>query len=481
MKTLPLCFCLLWALVCGVQTAIKAQDAAQSAPSSSASSDSEIEALKSRVAELERQNREALRMLAEIKARLDAAENAKAASAPLAAVPPAASSGQKLEANATSAAEPVRWNEVTAGGSKIRLYGFLRFDVMNDTQHPNNPQVAQFIPSPDFAAGGKSGAGNFTATPRQTRLGIEFTGPRVSALNDAKLSGQLEVDFNSNPGGPESRPLLRARHANLKLEWDRFTILAGQTWDVISPLLPIVNNQGDMNYAGNVGDRRPQFRAEWRPKTGKGQWAVTGAVGLTGAIDSLDRDNDGYRDGEASGRPNIQSRIAYSRALWVNDQPATFALSGWYAWENTSRPFAGRADFTSQLMNIDYRLPLTSRLALRGEGWWGRNLQDIRGGVAQGINPNTGREIRARGGWAELAYRVSKQWTLYPGYTVDDPVDEDVAARGRTRNRTFYVGNRITPGGPVTFGLDYLRWRTDYKGLARGVDNRVNIFLQYNF
>lgn len=466
MKTLVHSLCLFSALVLCNQARVKAQDTNQSARSSPASIADEIEALKSRVAD---------------KAKLDAAESGKAAPASKASAQPPPALNHKTVEKAPSEAESVRWNEVTAGGSKIRLYGFLRFDMMSDSQRPNNPQVAQFIPSPDLSAGGKPGAGNFTATPRQTRLGIEFTGGRIAALNDAKISGQLEVDFNSNPGGPESRPLLRARHANLKLDWDRFTILAGQTWDVISPLLPIVNNQGDMNYAGNVGDRRPQFRAEWRPKTGKGEWTVTGAVGLTGAVDSLDLDNDGYRDGEASGRPNIQSRIAYSRALWVNDQPATFAVSGLYAWESTARPIPGGAEFTSQLMNIDYRLPLSALVTLRGEGWWGRNLLDIRGGVAQGINPATGREIRARGGWAELAYKVSKQWTLYPGYTVDDPVDEDVAVRGRTRNRAFYIGNRITPGGPITFGLDYLRWRTDYKGLETGIDNRVNIFLLYNF
>ena len=28
-------------------------------------------------------------------------------------------------------------------------------------------------------------------------------------------------------------------------------------------------------------------------------------------------------------------------------------------------------------------------------------------------------------------------------------------------------------------GADYLNWITDYKGLARGLDNRVNIFFQY--
>jgi hypothetical protein len=478
MKTFLIFLCLFTVIVFCNLIPAEAQSANQTAQSLPVQD--EVEMLKRRVAELEQQNREVLELLAEIKSRLGGAESARSVPA-VNVQSPALAANQSPAANTSGAAEHVRWNEVTAGGSRIKLYGFMRFDVMGDTQRPNNPQVAQFIPSPDAAVGGKADAANFTATPRQTRLGIEFTGPRIAALNDAKISGQLEMDFNSNPGGPESRPLLRARHANLKLDWDRFTILAGQTWDVISPLLPIVNNQGDMNYAGNVGDRRPQFRAEWRPKTGKGQWTLTGALGLTGAIDSLDLDNDGFRDGETSARPNVQSRIAYTRALWVNEQPMTFAFSGWYAWMNTARPFASRTDFTSQLMNVDYRLPLTSRLALRGEGWWGRNLLDIRGGVAQGINPNTGREIRARGGWAELAYRISKQWTLFPGYTVDDPVDEDVPARGRTRNRTFYLGNRITPGGPITIGLDYLRWRTDHKGLARGIDNRVNIFLQYNF
>ena len=70
---------------------------------------------------------------------------------------------------------------------------------------------------------------------------------------------------------------------------------------------------------------------------------------------------------------------------------------------------------------------------------------------------------------------------MSPGFTTDDPVDADLPSGGRTRNRAFYLGNRITPGGNVSFGADYLRWRTDYKGFLRGVNNRVNIFLQYNF
>jgi len=118
---------------------------------------------------------------------------------------------------------------------------------------------------------------------------------------------------------------------------------------------------------------------------------------------------------------------------------------------------------------------------VRGEGRWGRNMSDVRGGAGQGVNAATGREIRGRGGWSEANVRVSRYLSINPGFSTDDPVDADLPNGGRTRNRAFYFADRITPGGNFLMGADYLRWRTDYKGLRRGVDNCVNLFLQYSF
>src|SRR5215213_2890100 len=73
--------------------------------------------------------------------------------------------------------------------------------------------------------------------------------------------------------------------------------------------------------------------------------------------------------------------------------------------------------------------------------------------------------------------RVSRYLTISPGFTTDDPVDQDLGNGARTRNRAFYLGDRISPSANFLIGADYLRWRTDYKGFLRGVDNRVNIFL----
>jgi hypothetical protein len=371
----------------------------------------------------------------------------------------------------------VHWSEIIGEGNRIKLYGFLRLDLDIDSQHPNNTQTPLFINSPEASAGGTTN-GDFSMHPRLTRFGVDYSGPRLEKLANARLSGKLETDFEN--GGSESRQIIRIRHAYLRMDWSSFSLLAGQTWDTVSPLFPTVNNDTLQWNAGNVGDRRPQLRAAYEPKVGRGKFSFTGGIGLTGAIDALDLDNNTFRDGEESHLPDYQARLGYSHPL-VKDQNVSFGVSGFYGYLKTARPVAGRTNFHAQLLNVDFTLPLASRLSLRGEGWWGRNMSDVRGGAGQGINTANGREIRGRGGWSELSLKASRYLSINPGFSTDDPVDGDVANGGRTRNQTFYIANRITPGGNFTIGADYLHWLTNFKGLRRGVDNRVNIFFQYSF
>ncbi|HYP28224.1 MAG TPA: hypothetical protein VE262_16030 [Blastocatellia bacterium] len=441
----------------------------------------EAEALRRRVEEIENQNRVLMQMVTDLRARLDQSgppqqkkdgPSPAAASLPASTPAPASSQPAQTDSNPT-----VRWSDLVGEGNRIKFYGFLRLDLDIDSQHPNNTQTPFFITSPDPIAGGADN-GDFSMHPRLTRFGIDYSGPRVGRLGDAKLSGRLETDFEN--GGTESRQIIRIRHAFLRLDWADFSVLAGQTWDVVSPLLPTVNNDTNMWNAGNVGDRRPQLRAAYEPKAGDGKFSLIGGIGLTGAIDSLDLDNNGFRDGEEAALPNFQARVGYSHPRG-KDRSASFGVSGFYGFMETARPVFGRTEFRSQLLNLDFTLPILSRLAVRGEGWWGRNMSDTRGGAGQGLNITNGREIRGRGGWAEATINASRYLSFNPGFTTDDPVDEDLPDRGRTRNRAFYLANRITPGGNFLIGADYLRWRTDFKGLRRGIDNRVNIFFQYGF
>lgn len=440
----------------------------------------EVEDLKRRVEELEEQNRALARTLAEINAKLSpssgvgTSSNSSTAAAPNASGAPSSS---PASAKRKDDDPYVRWSEILSEGNKVKLYGFLRLDLDFDSQRPNNGQIPFFITTPDARAGG-SGNGDFSMHPRLTRFGLDYTGPTIAKLKDAKVTGKFEADFEN--GGSESRQIIRIRHAYLRLGWKDFSLTGGQTWDAVSPLFPTVNHDSLMWNAGNVGDRRPQLRAAYERKAGRGKLSLVGAAGLTGAIDAQDLDANGFRDGEESALPNVQGRVGYSYPLGKGRE-ASFGVSGFYGFMKTSRAVAGRTEFNSQLVNLDLTLPLHPRVTLRGEGWWGRNMSDVRGGAGQGINVATGREIRGRGGWGEATFRLSRYFSMSPGFTTDDPVDGDLPSGGRTRNRAFYLGNRITPGGNVSFGADYLRWRTDYKGFLRGVNNRVNIFLQYNF
>ena len=167
----------------------------------------------------------------------------------------------------------VKWNELVAGKSRFKLYGYLRGDMIYDDSRPGGAGAnSSLVPAFILSENGFGGAANLAPSrnhenilfhPRLSRVGIDFTGPVIDALWGARPGAKLEIDFyNIVAGGAESREYLRLRHAYVNLKWDDFTVLAGQTSDIISQLSPSVNPDFSMWGAGNVGDRRPQFPAE---------------------------------------------------------------------------------------------------------------------------------------------------------------------------------------------------------------------------
>jgi hypothetical protein len=385
----------------------------------------------------------------------------------------------------------VKWNELTVGQSRFKLYGFLRLDAIYDDSRPNNTQVPAFIRSEDPAAPGaiasERNSEDLTIHPRLTRFGIDFTGPQIAALSGAKTTGKAEIDFYNTPSS-ESRNAPRMRHAYLKLTWDELSFLAGQTSDVISPIFPVVNPDFVMWGAGNLGDRRPQFRGEWLPKFGPGNFTLQTEIGLTSADDGQDLDpavSGGFRDGESSGRPTLQARVAYGYPLWEK-QKVELGLWGHRAWEETDTPIGSNLEreFDSEAVGLDLTVPLYKDIAwLKGEIWTGQNLSDVRGGILQGINTATGREVDASGGWLELGVRPMKSFSLHAGHAVDNPDDGDLAGAsipGRAKNSIWYGAIRGY-FDPIEVGMDYLNWTTDWIDFGSGVDNRFQWFVSYKF
>ena len=381
------------------------------------------------------------------------------------------------------------WKDLLRSDSTLKLYGFLRLDAMFDDSRTNDVQIPYLVLSEDDSPPMGAPAGSladdddaeFALSGRLTRLGLDFDGPAVDELGGAELGGRIEIDFY-NIGLPDSdsRYAIRMRLGYLTLDWGAWSLLAGQDWDVISPLYPIVNNDLVMWGAGNLGDRRPQLTVKNTTELGPGRLVTQLGAALTGAVGGSNVAG-GLRSGENSGRPMLHARVGYhgetdagaawQAGLWAHDAEEEFDATG----------SGSESSFDSHSVGLDVQVPLwAKRLWLTGEAWTGENLRDVRGGILQGVNPVTGDEIEAEGGFVELGFGATEHLSLYAGFSQDDPEDGDLAPFQASKNTVPYVAARWRFGA-LRLGLEYLSWTTEYVGLDDGDANRVVGWIAYYF
>ena len=394
-------------------------------------------------------------------------------------------------ANASQAASPdevhpLQWNDLLGKGSKLQFYGFIRADVQYNDSRFNDPQIPGFVQSEDPTAPSSVGAeeddSEMAIHARLTRIGANFTGPAIDGLGDPDLTGNIEIDFyNIGLNDNDSRTAFRMRRAFLNLDWGDWSLLAGQEWDIFSPLYPAVNHDLVMWGAGNLGDRRPQVRAQYDHMVGSGTFTFTGGIGLAGAVDSPTVEG-GLRAGENSGAPIFAARLgyagktkaggAYQLGVAGHVEELDFDADG-------GGPL-GEESYDSSSVSLDFKAPLyRDRLSLMGEAFTGENLADVRGGIFQAVSM-TGEEIDSEGGWLELVFQATPNCSLHAGYALDDPEDDELDANGRSENEIAYLAVR-RKWGPLSAGLEYLNWTTEYVDLDEGDANRVQAFLAYNF
>ncbi len=342
----------------------------------------------------------------------------------------------------------------------------LRLAAIVEDSRLSHHQFPNWVLSEDPSKG-KENDGHFGMHPRLTRMGVKFE--PVEQENGNSLHGVIETDFQN--GGSESRQILRIRHAYFNLKMGAFHFLAGQTWSLISPLYPAANIDGLMWNTGNLGDRHPQARLTYKPAGGVLNAAL--ALGQTGAVDRKDLDRNGVLDGSEAMRPFVQARVGLAQKR--------LKAGVWTHWgaEETATPVGGDSSFTSMVVGVDASVALSAKLAFEGEGWSGSNLSDIRGGIGQGINQDTGEEIASAGGWGHLVVKPNPRWKLFAGAMMDFPDEDDVPGEGRIRNQAFYLVGRYRPWQQFQAGLEYINWQTEYKGLEAGTANRVDLHFTY--
>jgi len=361
-------------------------------------------------------------------------------------------------------------------GVEVTPYGYVKLDASFDSALTNDGDFA-YVVLP-YAGGDEQSEFNMTA--KQTRLGLKISGGGTDKVD---LSGVVEFDFYGAGGENKSSPMLRKAYMVMKTE--HADILAGQTSDVISPIVPTTLNYIVLWKSGDIGYRRPQIRLTKAIPVGGGPEMNVEVA----ATRSMGRDGGG---GERGGTPGFQGRLSYGTE--IGGRAATIGVSGLMAKEEATHADSMgifEAELDQTVVAVDATIPLGDWVKLSGQYFTGKNLAQYLGGVGQGIAvvPSESSrtyelvEIEASGWWAQLTVKPDKKWQFNVGAGTDDPEipEGDIAGNSYEKNTTYY-GNVLWSVAPAAvIGAEYAMIETEYVGGETYEDSRVQLSFMYKF
>lgn len=417
-----------------------------------------------------------------------------------AVVPASDATAAKSTAPQTAKPEPAPEKKkdlgVDIGSARLTPYGTIFFNAFSNSSGTNNADV------PIFAT--PTGTGNFSASVRQTRLGMKLEGAKVG---NARLAAVIEGDFFGgfpSIGIGENMGVFRVRLAFARLDWEKTSVTAGQDWMVFAPANPVsmaTAGNPQMAAAGNNWARIPQVRLERRigdhitwqgavlaPQTG--DFAANAAFAVQ------------PNSGAASNVPFFQSRLAFSDKAWFGTKKSgTIAISAHYG---RSKVFTGPTNVRNEIESVgvavDWNFPLSDRLIILGEAFFGRNLGGFQAGIFQSYNNDFAyrlgssivaggvRSIGTRGGWTQLGFTppvLKDRLSIYGSIGIDDPNNSDLVS---LTNRDWRTQNLVIAGNVVyrftpqfSIGAEYRRLRTSYLLSQMRIANHFNLGASYSF
>jgi len=326
--------------------------------------------------------------------------------------------------------------------TSVKPYGFVKLDALYETGRASHGNFAMWAANPG------ANDGLFYVSAKETRLGLNISG---LSFGKFKVSGKLEVDFNSS-GVDENKAYNYMRHAYLEISNGSLSIIAGQTWDIISPLNPVTFNYSVLWGAGNIGYRRPQLSIRQDLKAGKNMFTLQAGIFRTIAVDF---DNDGTEDGLAAGFPTLQGRLAGKFNLG-GTASLQLGLSGSYGKSS------GLIDYTSDSVNVDFLMVFSPKFKILAEFFTGKNLGTFLGGIVQTVNTTKAMEIKAKGFYINAVANPTIKIQLSVGYGMDDPDDATLSGGNRSKNTTFFGNVQHSFSPSLKVGLEVSNWVTDY-------------------
>lgn len=330
----------------------------------------------------------------------------------------------------------------------FKFSGYFKADFVYDQTRVNSGNYALYVTerSPLNAPDNDM----MSITARESRFGLDFMWNEKDIRTDARL----EFDFYGLGVSPaslnsmENKAAPMLRHAYVKLTKGQWSLLAGQTSDIISPLVPKTANYTVLWDQGNIGYRRPQIQVStWAKLSDHGKVSAAGGVFRTLGGDL---DGDKVDDGADSGLPTFQGRLAMSAKTWEKGT-VELGVSGHYGTEEHESG-RGSKSVDSWSGNVDLRYAPCDRWELLGELFVGDNLGAYYGGVGQTVNP-VWTEIGSKGGWAELSFRPAEGLLLNAGYGLDNPDDDDFVLPANEPDVRSFIGRNSSMFASVMYDL----------------------------
>lgn len=362
---------------------------------------------------------------------------------------------------------------LSESGLQITPYGYLVFEGVYSTRPLDCDWSTDFV-----MPMGK--ANNTTLSMQDSIMGIHFMTPEAD--HGWKFSGKAEFDL---AGSNQNQYDFHWRHLYINAEHESgWSILFGQTWHLWKMVTPSEIDGAWMENAGHPYRRSPQLRVtktfDWEDSSLELRAGIVkGGPGMGG-----DRDSDWIEDNSSSPWVLIEGAAIYDRkAAWQEDDRRWLVgLGGQWGRDKSHRlspiyGFGGDEDeYDSMMGMIAASIPF-GKFTLCGQFFAGQNLGGIQAGAGQRVIYHPvgdefvkGNAVRTMGGFVDLSYQITDDWSAAIGYGCDDPLDSDVEGgtagnsgmEGILFNDRLYVAAFYQVTGNFKLGLEYARLMTSY-------------------
>jgi regulator of replication initiation timing len=368
----------------------------------------------------------------------------------------------------------------TASKFPVRISGTILFTSALNSGTPDNIDLP-IVALPNTP---NSPHGSLSATPRQTLLGLDASGPR---LWSAKSSADISIDFFAGIPYADyttAAGFVRLRTAHARLDWTDRNLALAFDRPLVSPWQPtswLTVGEPALAWAGNLWTWTPQIQFTER--------AILPSRKLTLALGLMDPAAPGVPQvnglrtpdaSESSKQPGYEARTEYD---WSpHEHPVHLGAGGYYSrqsytYDRHVDAWAGTADWS---------IALAHPVGLSGEFYRGRAIGGLGGGAFKDYvtynNYALLRGLNDEGGWAQLKIVFSPTLEANLAFGQDNAFASDLRNSDLATEQNEYATlarNQDALGNLVYRPRAYLLLSAEFRQIhswpiaAQGNTNRV--------